>query len=147
MNCKIPRISIGLFAAALLLFASGFARASTAPGLSGSYQVIAKTVVGPQARVRLQLRFANHTQRALHIQRLTLWDPPRADKGAMKPVSLVVSGGASASTTLEFTIPRSEYRSWSHGGGPRLLLEVQTANGRTATQSIRLNRISGGKAN
>ncbi len=147
MNCKTLRDSIGLFSFTLLLFASGFARTSAAPELSGSYQVIAKTARGPQTRVRLQLHFANHTQRALRIQRLTLWDPPRADKGATKPVSLVVSGGASASTTQEFTVPCSEYRSWSHGGAPRVLLEVQTASGRTATESIRLDRISGGKAN
>jgi len=146
MNSKTLRDSIGLFAAALLLLASGFARASAVPELSGSYQVIAKTALGPQTRVRLRLHFANHTQRALHIQRLTLWDSPHLDKRGTRPFSLVVSAGAFADTTQEFTIPLSEYRLWSHGARPRLLLEVQPPGGHTATEVVRLDRISGGKA-
>ena len=131
----------------MFMFATRFAQASDVSQLSGSYQVMRKTEVGSQTQVRLQLHFANHTQRDLHIQRLTLWDSPHLDKRGTQKCSLIVSAGASVDTTQEFIIPRSEYRQWSHGARPRLLLEVQTPGGHTATEVVWLDRISGGEAN
>jgi len=148
MKCKSLRMCTGLLATtALLVVASGLGQATDAHPISGSYKVVRKTELGPQTRIQLQLNLANHTPRDLRIQRLTLLDSPQGGKDKTRPCSLVVPAGASADTTQEFTIPRSEYRSWSHGAAPRLLLDVQTPGGRIATEAVRLVRISGGEAN
>jgi hypothetical protein len=146
-----PRISNLLALAGLfvLLFVStaGFAQASEISHLSGSYKVIHKTDLGPQTRIRLRLRLANHGERDLLIQRLTLWGSSHPAKSATEACSLVVHTGASASTTQEFTIPRSEYSLWSHGKHVRLLVAVESPGGRKAIEEVRLDRMSGGKAN
>ncbi len=130
----------------MFMFATRFAQASDVSQLSGSYQVVQKTDLGPQTRVRLQLHLTNHGQRGLHIQRLTLWDLPHADKGATQACSIVVLAGASADTTQEFTIPRSEYKLWRRGSLPRLVLQIEVPGGR-GTKVVRLERVSGGKVN
>jgi hypothetical protein len=136
-----------LLVAGLFMFTARFAQASDVSQLSGSYQVVQKTDLGPQTHVRLQLHLSNHGQRPLHVQRLTLWDLPHADKGATQACSIVVLTGASADTTQEFTIPRSEYKSWKRGARPRLLLQVESPSGRGVTQVVRLDRVSSGKVN
>jgi len=136
-----------LVVAGLFMFTARFAQATDAFQLSGSYQIVHKTDLGPQTHVRLQLHLTNHGQRLVHIQRLTLWDLPHADKGATQACSIVVLTGASADTTQEFTIPSSEYRSWRHGARPRLLLQVDGPSGRGTTQVVRLEHGSGGKVN
>lgn len=148
MKCRVFRIcDYLLVVAALFMFTTRFAQASAASQLSGSYRVVQKTDLGPQTHVRLQLRLTNHGQRPLHIQRLTLWDLPHADKGATQACSIVVPTGASADTSQEFTIPRSEYKLWRRGARPRLLLQIEVAGGRGITQVVRLDRVSGGKVN
>jgi hypothetical protein len=148
MNCRIFRIcDYLLVVAGLFLFTTRFAQASDPSQLSGSYRVIQKTDLGPQTHVRLQLHLTNHGQRPLHIQRLTLWDLPHADKGATQACSIVVLTGASADTTQEFTIPRSEYKSWRRGARPRLLLQIEVPSGRGITRVVRLDRVSSGKVN
>ncbi len=148
MKCRMFRIcDYLLVVAGLFMLMTRFAQASDVSQLSGSYQVIQKTDLGPQTHVRLQLHLTNHGQRPLHIRRLTLWDLPHADKGATQPCSLVVLTGASADTTQEFTIPRSEYTSWRRGARPRLLLQIEAPGGRGITQVVRLDRVSGGKVN
>lgn len=146
MNRRISRISCLLVLAGLFAFAIEFAQANSVSRLSGSYQVIEKTDQGSQIHVRLQLRLANHGQSDLYIQRISLWGSSHPNVRAMKACSLVLNFGTSASTTQEFTVPRSEYRSWS-GGTLRLLLAVKSPEGRTTTEVVRLDRISGGKAN
>ncbi len=123
------------------------AQASEISHLSGSYKVVHKTDLGPQTRIRLQLRLANHGERDLLIQRLTLWGSSHPAKSATEACSLMLHTGASASTTQEFTIPRSEYSQWRRGKHVRLLVAVESAGGRKALEEVRLDRISGGKAN
>ena len=148
MKYRIFRICDYLFViAGLFMFAARFAQASEVSQLSGSYQVVHKIDLGPQTRVRLQLHLTNHGQRGLHIQRLTLWDLPHADKGATQTCSIVVLAGASADTTQEFTIPRTEYKLWRRGSLPRLVLQVEVPGGRGSTKVVRLERVSGGKVN
>jgi hypothetical protein len=148
MKCRIFRIcDYLLVVAGLFMFTTQFAQASDVSQLSGSYQVVQKTDLGPQTHVRLQLRLTNHGKRPLHIQRLTLWDFPHADKDATQACSIVVLSGASADTTQEFTIPRSEYKLWRRGARPRLLLQIEAPGGRGTTKVVRLVRVSGGKVN
>lgn len=146
MKPRIFRIP-NLVLAGLLVLAIGCAQASDISHLSGSYKVVHKTDLGPQTRIRLQLRLANHGQRDLLVQRLTLWGSSHPAKSAMASCSIVVHTGASASTTREFTIPRSEYSQWSRREHVRLLVAVESSGGRKAIELVRLDRISGGKAN
>lgn len=138
----------GLLVVGLLALAAQFARAADASQLSGAYQVIHKTDLGPQARVQLRLHLTNHTARDLHIQRLTLWDFSHPDRGASQACSLVVPAGGSADATQEFTVRRAEYDLWRRGARPRLVLEVLAPSGHNSTEAevVRLDRISSGKA-
>jgi hypothetical protein len=120
-------------------------RAHSAPQMSGAYRVIEKTDQGPQIRLRLQLRLINHGPSNLHIQRITLWDR-HPEKGATQACAIAIPAGHSADTTPEFTIAFQEYETWQRGSEPRLVLELQSPNGRKATEAVRLSRIAGGKA-
>lgn len=147
MNPRISRISHLLVLAGVFVLTIGFAQASAVSHLSGSFQVIHKTDLGPRTRVRLQLHLANHGPRDLHILRITLWGSSHPTDGEKKTCSLVLHTDASASTTQEFTIPRSEYRLWTRATRLKLLVAVEEPGGRKATELVRLDRISGRKAN
>ena len=147
MKLRMYRISSLPVLASLLVLTIGFAQARDISHLSGSYKIIHKTDLGPQTRIRLQLRLANHGERDLRIQRLTLWGSSHPAKSTTDACSLLVHTGASASTTQEFTIPRSEYSRWSRGEHVRLLVAVESPGGRKAIELVRLDRISSGKAN
>jgi len=147
MKLRMYRISSLPVLASLLVLTIGIAQASDISHLSGSYKIIHKTDLGPQTRIRLQLRLANHGERDLHVQRLTLWGSSHPAKSATVACSLVVYTGTSASTTQEFTIPRSEYSQWSRGKRVGLLVAVESPGGGKAIELVRLDRISGGKAN
>jgi hypothetical protein len=139
---SLPRLLL----AGLLVLGSQFARAADAAQLSGTYQLVQKTSLGPQTRVRLRLHLANHAARDLHIQRLTLADFSHPDRGGSQACSIAVHAGASVDATQDFTIRRAEYDLWRRGARPRLLLEVQTLSGGTTTEVVRPDRISSGKA-
>ena len=147
MNPRISQIFNILVLAGLFVLTIGFADASDFSHLSGSYQVVGKTDVGSQTQVRLQLQLSNHGQRDLHVQRITLWNSPHHPGGRPQACSLLVHPGSSASTTQAFTMPRSEYRLWASGARLKLLVAVEGPGGRKATELVRLDRISGGKAN
>lgn len=146
MNRRISQFPYLLILAGLSAFVAP-ASAGTVSPLSGSYQVIGKTDVGSQTQVRIQIRLANTGERDLKIQRLTLWNSPHPPNRSDRKCSLLIHPGASAETTPEFTIPRSQYRQWERGTNPRLLLEVASPGGRKTTELLRLVRTSGGKVN
>ena len=147
MNPRMSRISNLLVLAGLFVLTIEFAHAGDFSHISGSYQVLGKTDVGSQTQVRLQLQLSNHGQRDLHIQRIALWDSPHHPGGRPQACSLLVHPGSSASSMQEFTMPRSEYRLWTSGARPRLLVAVEGPGGRKAIELVRLDRISSGKAN
>jgi hypothetical protein len=145
MNRRISRICSFLFAG-LFAIAIPFAQASSAQ-LTGSYQVLRKIDVGQQTRVRLQLHLANHGLHDLRIRRLTVWDSPHPLRSSTRACSLVLHPGASADTTQELIVPRSEYSRWKRTPSLRFLLGVEKPGGRSVTEVIRLDRLSSGKAN
>jgi hypothetical protein len=147
MNFRVSRFSNLVTLAGLFVLTIGFAYASDVSHLSGSYQVLHKTDVGSQTRVRLQLHLSNRGQRDLQIQRITFWDPPHHPGGKPQLCSLLVHPGSSASTTQELTMPRSEYRFWNSAKRLNLLVAVERPGGRKSTELVRLDRIAGGKAN
>jgi hypothetical protein len=147
MNPRISRVPTLLVLAGFFVLTIGFAQARAVSHLSGSYQVVHQTDLGPQTRVRLQLHLANHGPRDLHILRITLWGSSHPTAAEKKTCSLLLHTDASASTTQEFTIPRSEYRLWTRAKRLKLLVAVEEPGGRKATELVRLDQISGGKEN
>jgi hypothetical protein len=129
-----------------LLIAVRSAQASDASQISGSYQVLQKSDLGAQTRIRLEIHLANRGARDLRIQRLTLWDLSHPGGGETQACALIVHPGAAVHTELQFTIPRSEYELWSRGSRPRLVLEVSRPSGGKTNEVVRLEPISGRKA-
>jgi hypothetical protein len=137
--CHCLLMIIGLAAASVAVPQPG-----TAPPLSGSYKIIKSEKNGQtEAQVTVQLHLVNRTPRDLHIQRMTLWDFSHPLKGGTHACSLVVHSSASAGTTQQFTIPRSELDLWKRGTKPRLVLELAAPNGHPSTAVVRLDRASG----
>jgi len=147
MNRTISRIAHLLALTGLFVLTIGFARASAVSHLSGSYRVIHKADLGSQTRIRLQLQLSNRGARDLRIERMTFWSGAHPGKAEAKSSPFVIPTGASSSTTQEFTIPRSEYRSLSHGTPLTLLVAVEGPEGRKAVELVRLDPISRGKVN
>jgi hypothetical protein len=138
-RCNRLFVVIGLF-----VFAIQLAQGSDASRVSGSYQVLSKTELGSQIRVRLELHLTNPERFELHIQRLTLWD--FSHPSGTQACSIVVHPGASVDTSQEFTLQRPEYELWSRGTRPRLVVEAQSPDGRKTTKVVRLERTNGRKA-
>ncbi|MFZ3265842.1 MAG: hypothetical protein WA172_17680 [Terriglobales bacterium] len=144
---RISRIANVFVLAGLFVLTIGFSGASDFSHFSGSYQVLRTTGLGSQTRLRLQLHLSNRGQRDLQILRITFWDPPHHPGRSPQACSLLVRRGSSATTTQEFTMTRSEYRFWNSAKRLNLLVAVEGPGGRKATELVRLDRISGGKAN
>jgi hypothetical protein len=136
-----------LIVAGISVFPSHKAQANQAATLAGTYRLVQHADSGDQSRVRLQVRLVNRGSQELHIRRITLWDFSHPTKGGTQSCSIFVHAGGFASTTQEFTVPKAEYELWKRGTRPRVVLEVGAANGRTSTQVIRLDRLSGVKGN
>lgn len=148
MNTRLfLRGNYWLLLAAWLMIAPQLSQSSDIRRLSGSYQVVQTTQAGSQSRVQLRVRLSNQRSEDLRIQRIALWDFSHPARESMRACSLLVHGGSFADTTQEFTVLRSEYESWQHGKGPRLLLEVLLPSGRTTTEAIQLSAISSRKVN
>ena len=116
-------------------------------GLSGSYALIHRSNSDGQTRVRLQVRLTNRGTTDLHVRRVTLWDLAHPWPGGTRACPLTIHAGNTASTTQDFLIPQAEYALWKHGTRPRLVVEVESTNGRPITQVIRLEAKSGRKEN
>jgi len=144
MNRRISRIFGYPAVAALLIFVPHLALAGNILQLSGSYQVVGKPATGPQTRIRLHIHLVNRGSRDLKIQRLAFWSFSHPGQSQACSISLHTDGSADA--TQDFTVPRPEYELWLRGARPRLILEVLGSSGRRTTEVVRLDRVSGGKA-
>jgi hypothetical protein len=141
-----------LVVAALFALGVQFAFGSNAPLVSGSYEVVQETILGSQAQIRMRIHLVNHGPADLSIQRMTLWDFSHPDKGGTHACAVTLRARASAETTQEFTVQRSEYQAWERGMRPRLVLRIGgtgSTAGRTTAKStavVRLDHISGQEA-
>jgi hypothetical protein len=146
-NPRLMRIS-SPFLAIILLFPGtiGLARSPETPSLSGSYQILQKTELGSQTRVRIQFHLINHGGQALHVQRLILWNSTHPTKGGTQAAHFIIPALGSINTTQQFTIPHSEYSLWERGSRPRLILGLEMPVGLSASQAVRLDRFSAQKA-
>ena len=144
--------------AALFALGAQAALASNEPLVSGSYQVLKSKDLDPQSHIQsnrqpqiqshiqLRIHLVNHGPSDLAIERVTLWDFSHADKGGTSACTLALHANASADTTLQFTIRRSDYELWHRGFRPRLVLEM-AGPGRTKNKTVvRLDRTPGQEA-
>ena len=126
----------------LLLFGAGFADAS-GPAVSGTYEVIGKTQVGPRIKVQFRLHLTNHGPGLLRVQKVLLWDFAHPPVAGAAHLSIVVGAGNTEETTQEFVVPRLQFYQWQRGVRPRVVLELQTATEARVRQAIRLDRVPG----
>jgi len=119
------------------------ALASSGPLITGYYQVVQNTNLGPQALIKMRIYLVNHGAPSLFIQRMTLRDVSHPGKGGTNACAVTLPAHASADTTQEFTIPRSEYEQWQKGLRPRFILGLSGSGNRKSTAVVRLDRISG----
>jgi len=131
----------------LLILPLSIALASSAPPLSGTYQVVRHTAIGDRVHVSLQVHLVNGETRDLHIDRMTLWDFSHPAKDSSATCSVMLHGMSSADAAGEFTIPREEYLLWKRGVRPRIVLGIAEPNGRRSSAVVRLNLAAGGKGN
>ncbi len=135
-----------LVVATLLALGTLFATASNAPLVSGSYEVVQNKDLGSQAEIRMRIHLVNHGPSDLSIQRMTLWDFSHPDKGGTNACAVALHAHASAETTQEFTIRRSDYQLWQKGLRPRFVLQLGGKGSTKSTAVVRLDRISGQEA-
>lgn len=143
---NLQRKKWALVMAALFALSVPVALASDALIISGSYQVLKSRNIGSQALLQLQIHLVNRGTSDFSIQRMTLWDFSHADKGGTRACAVALRAHASADTTQEFSIRRSDYQLWQKGFRPRLVLQI-AGPGRTKSKAaVRLDRISGPEA-
>jgi len=138
-----------MMVAALLPVWIQFAPGSDAPVVSGSYSVVQNKALGSQMQIRIRIHLMNHGTSDVSVQRMTLWDFSHPDKGGSRACALTLRAHASADTTQDFIVSRSDYQQWQKGFRPRFVLETAgpgNAVGRPAAKStvvVRLDRSSG----
>ncbi|HKN17168.1 MAG TPA: hypothetical protein VJX47_09515 [Candidatus Sulfotelmatobacter sp.] len=132
----------------LALFALGVqsALAKNAPLVSGSYQVVESKDLGSESQIQIRIHLVNHGSSDFSIQRMTLWDLSHADKGGTSACTVALRAHASAETTQQFTIRRSDYQSWQRGFRPRLVLQMAGPGRAKSKTVVRLDRVSGREA-
>lgn len=118
------------------------ALASSLPTISGSYQVVRSRNLGSQSQIDVRIRLVNHGASDFYVQRMTLWDFSHVEKGGTRVSAVVLRGHATAETTQQFIIRRSDFQLWQKGFRPRLVLQMASP-GRTKSKTVvRLERIS-----
>lgn len=150
MSCDIVRFCRScLIIAALLPVGAQFAPASNTPVVSGSYTVTENKDFGAQVHIRMRIHLTNHGSSDLSVQRITLWDFSHPDKGGSRACALALRAHASAESTQEFIVSRSDYQRWRQGFRPRFVLEMAVPGNAAARQAlkstavVRLERSSG----
>jgi hypothetical protein len=132
--------------ATLLTLGIPLATASNGPLVSGSYKVLQSKNVGSHAQIRIRIHLVNHGPSDLSIQRMTLWDFSHPDKGGTNACAVALRAHASAETTQEFTIRRSDYQLWEKGLRPRFVLQMGGKGSSKSTAVVRLDRSSSQEA-
>ncbi|MGA7291587.1 MAG: hypothetical protein WBW53_06405 [Terriglobales bacterium] len=144
MNYRIFRFCMQFVAASLLTIGvqSLASNASPVSGslVSGTYDVLRNTDVGSQSQIVLRVHLVNHGALNLSIQRITIWDFSHPERGGSRACAIALAAHASANTTQEFTIRRSDYQLWQKGVRPRLVLQL--AGSRNTKAVVRLDRTS-----
>jgi len=135
-----------LLMAALLVLGVQFALASDSPQVSGSYQVLQNSDLGAQSQIKMRIYLVNHGVSDLSIQRMTLWDLTHADKGGSSACAVTLRAHATAETTQQFLIRRSDYESWRTVFRPRLVLEIAGPGRAKSRAVVRLDKISSREA-
>jgi hypothetical protein len=136
-----------LVLAACVAFGPQITQASDLTRLSGSYEVIGKTDVGPKTTVRLHVHLTNQGRGSLSIQRMALRDFSHPTRDQVRACALTIPAGASSNSTQEFTLPRIEYETWQRGNQPTVVLEIVTPSGHRTNEVVRLTQVLDRKGN
>jgi hypothetical protein len=134
--------------ATLLPLGIQFALASNAPVVSGSYSVVQNKALVAQVQIRIRIHLMNNGPSDLSVERMTLWDFSHPNKGDSHACALTLRAHASADSTQEFIISRSDHQRWQKGFRPRFVLQM-AGPGNVARQApkstvvVRLDRSSG----
>ena len=137
-----PWLLMAVFFVLSQLMLGQFAAAGNAPLVSGAYAVVQESNLGGQEQIRLHIHLVNHGLTALNIQRMTIWDFSRSEKGGTQTCSVALGAHASADTTQEFTIRRTDYLTWKKGARPRLILQTMGPGNARSKMVVRLDRDS-----
>ena len=132
--------------AALFGLSVPLALANAAPAVSGTYQVVRKRLLGSQSQIQMRLHLVNHGSTAVLVQRITLWNLAHAERGGSTTCAVAVPAHASADTTVQFSIRRSDDKLWQKGFRPRLVLQMAGPGGMNSKAVVRLDRTSGQEA-
>ncbi len=144
-NLRFGRYLLPLVVAALFTLSVPCARANE-PLVSGSYRVLGSKSLGDQSQIQLRIHLVNHGPSDLAIERVTVWDFSHADIGGTSACAVALPANASADTTLQFTIRRSDYEQWRRGFRPRLVLQMAGPGRAKSKTVVRLDRIAGQEA-
>jgi hypothetical protein len=139
--CRLRLVMAALFALAIQP-----AFAKDALLVSGSYHVVQNKELGSRSQIQLRIHLVNHGPSDLSIQRMTLWDFSHPDKGGTRDCAVMLGAHASAETTQDFTIRRSDFELWQRGLHPRLVLETTSPGNSRSKTVVRLDRMSGQEA-
>jgi len=137
---------VAVLSAAMLPFEVQSALASNRPQISGTYDVAEKTDLGSQEQIRMRIHLVNHGMSMLSIERMTIWDFSRPEKGGTRACAVALGAHASADTTQVFTVRRADYQLWQRGVQPRVVLQLVGPGNTRSRTVVRLNRISGQEA-
>lgn len=137
---------VAVLSAAMLAFEVQSAQASNRPQISGTYDVAEKTDLGSQEQIRMRIHLVNHGMSMLSIERMTILDFSRPEKGGTRACAVALGAHASADTTQVFTVRRADYQLWQRGVQPRVVLQLVGPGNTRSRTVVRLNRISGQEA-
>jgi hypothetical protein len=118
------------------------AKASALAPVTGTYEVMQRTAAGAQEHVRLRIHLVNQGSTSLSIQRMTLWNFSRPDRGATRPCAVTLRARGSAVVTLDFAVRRMDYERWQQGAQPRLIVQTAGTRNRGSKAVVDLDRIS-----
>jgi hypothetical protein len=139
-NWTFRRAPTLILAGLVFAFGCRFANAANLP-LSGSYEVIGKTIVSSRTKVLLRLHLTNHGPGPLVLKNILLWDHPHPPSAGAGRFAITLNSGSTEETTQEFVVSRGQFEQWQRGLRPRVVLELRMPTGARMTQAMRLDRI------
>lgn len=128
MEYRTCSVSRGVQAVlALVLAAVGPTWAGNRHDLSFTYSVTPDVVSGPLVQVSVRMSLTNRGQDSVSVQRVVFRHLHAADQA--KPFSpITVQAHSSQQVIQHLMLSRAEFERWQRDMGPKILLQIQSAN-------------------
>ena len=134
---KRRKHSMSIFAAVLAaLFAICFTVPSFAGPLTGSYKITANTPHEISVQLSVQLALVNPGDSAVSVSSVGVHSLSAPGHIASSRTSVTVEAHSTASVTVSFVIPKSDFAAWSHAPQQVFFLKIQHPGGRADMQSV-----------